>query len=222
MIDLAAACDMFCVENTKHLWPHCHGSVEGVEVDEIKICRLDADLLPSRFEELFGLGALLRGAVEGSCGFASARVVDGVGWGADNFVALDGQPHLFQRESACDEALPTNCSLECLLCELVHVYVQLLLKGEEAVRNVLILVPSDIFELHGNGKGLYEFLDDAYEVCMRLPLLQISFWVVAVADDSLAVRPCPHLRLFIRGIDLLFDVRVREDFLDYCQESNRP
>ena len=57
---------------------------------------------------------------------------------------------------------------------------------------------------------------------MRLPLLQLSFRVVAVADDSLAVRPCPQLRLFILGINLLPDVWVREDFFDYCQESNRP
>ena len=63
MVDLAAACDMFSVENAEHLWPHCHRSVEGVKVDQIKICWLDADLLLSRFEELFGLGALLRGAV---------------------------------------------------------------------------------------------------------------------------------------------------------------
>ena len=87
---------------------------------------------------------------------------------------------------------------------------------------MLILVPFDIFELHGNGKGLYEFLDDTYEVRVRLPLLQLPFRVVTVADDSLAVRPCPQLRRFVCGIELCSDARVREDFLDYCQESNRP
>ena len=109
-----------------------------------------------------------------------------------------------------------------LLRQLINVYVQLLLEGDEAVRNMRILVPGDILELHGDGKGLYKILDDAHEVCMRLPLLQLPFRVVSVADDSLAVSPCPQLWRFVRSIELRFDVQVHKDFLDYCQESNRP
>ena len=183
----------------------------------MEVCWLDAGLPPSsREEELFGLGALLPGAVEGSCGLASTRVVDCVGGGADNFVSLDGYSYFLQRKGACDELIPTNCLPEGLLDQLIHVNVEFLLEGEESVWDVLVLVPWDVFECHGDWEGTYKILNDSNEVRVSLPLLQLLVRVAPMCDDALAVSPCPQLWHFVGGVDLISDGWSCKNFSNYC------
>ena len=66
---------------------------------------------------------------------------------------------------------------------------------------MLVLVPWDVFEYHGDWEGAYKILNDSNEVRVSLPLLQLLGWVAPMCDDALAVSPCPQLWLFVGGVE---------------------
>ena len=112
---------MFYVENAEHLRPHCHCLIKCVKVNEIKVSRSDTTPLPGG--KKVGLLDALCCTIERPGYFATALVVDGFSWGADNLVSLNGDLHLLQREAAHDVLFPPNCSSESAFCQLVHVNI---------------------------------------------------------------------------------------------------
>ena len=72
------------------------------------------------------------------------RVVDGFGRGVCDFMILDGDPHLFERETAPYVLVVPDSLPEGTLGQPVHVAFQLLLKGKAVVRYVPITVSWDV------------------------------------------------------------------------------
>ena len=109
MVNLAAARDVFCIEDAKHLRPYCHCAVKGVKIYEIKVGRPDvAPLPPLSWCKEIGLFARLRCAVKGADCLSTVRVIDCFSWRPDYLIALNLDSYHLQWEIARNILVPSN------------------------------------------------------------------------------------------------------------------
>ena len=121
-------------------------------------------------------------------------IVYGFCWRADNLLPTKEDTRVLEGEFAADVVASSDCPPQPLLGKLVHVDVEFFHKAQKVIRDVVVQVPADVFELRLNREIVDQFTEDKDEVSVSLLLRYLFRPVIAMIDDTVAVSPetCCH------------------------------
>ena len=160
--DSTATSDVLCVENLIHLRPRLICSPERIPVDKVEIIAV----------QFRSAGEVVAGEI------ASMGIVESLCRGADDLVSTDEDARAFAEEVAADITPTFDCLPQRLLGQLVHITIQLLYRGEEMIRDVVVHMAADVFELDSDGEVVDQFTKYTNKISVRLFLSQLLFRII--------------------------------------------
>ena len=100
----------------------------------------------------------------------SVCIVDSFCWGADNLLSTKKDTRVFAGEFTADVFSLPDCPLQPLLSKYVHIDVEFFNPAKKTIRDVVIQVSADVFELPLKRETIDQFTEHTDEVGVGLLL----------------------------------------------------